>query len=44
MRPASYRRRIRMVIEITSTIPAFFAVVDSIVAHKDKDHIMVIIN
>jgi hypothetical protein len=33
MRPASYRH-IRMVIEITSTFPAFFVVVDSVVANN----------
>jgi hypothetical protein len=33
MRPASYRC-IRMVIEITSTFPAFFIFVDPIVANK----------
>jgi hypothetical protein len=33
MRPASYRR-IRMVIKITSTFPAFFVVVDSVVANN----------
>jgi hypothetical protein len=33
MHPASYRR-IRMVIEITSTFPAFFVVVDSVVANN----------
>jgi hypothetical protein len=33
MRPASYCR-IRMVIKITSTLPAFFAVVDAIVANN----------
>jgi hypothetical protein len=35
MRPASYRR-IRMLIKITSTFPAFFIVVDSIVAHNHR--------
>jgi hypothetical protein len=33
MCPALYRR-IRMVIEITSTFPAFFVVVDSVVANN----------
>jgi hypothetical protein len=33
MRPASYHR-IRMVIEITSTFPALFVVVDSVVANN----------
>jgi hypothetical protein len=35
MHPASYRH-IRMVIEITSTFPAFFVIVDSIVAHNHR--------
>jgi hypothetical protein len=33
MRPASYRH-IRMVIKITSTFPAFFIVVNSVVANN----------
>jgi hypothetical protein len=32
MHPTLYRR-IRMVIKITSTFPAFFVIVDSVVAH-----------
>jgi hypothetical protein len=35
MRPASYRR-IRMVIKITSSFPAFFIVVNSVVAHNRR--------
>ncbi len=35
MRPALYRR-IRMVIEITSTFPAFFVIIDSVVAHNRR--------
>jgi hypothetical protein len=35
MHPASYRR-IRMVIEITSNFPAFFVIVDSVVANNPR--------